>query len=130
MRKIIEIKKKCNENRWEKKQWNSNIFLYFFITKATQNLSHSIKTSAQINELFILRLFPPFSFWLTINTYSFIYFPSYKYHSFSKTLLFSAFSPFSHWKLFIEGFFISHTGNRSRMCYKRKIVIYCISFRN
>lgn len=99
--------------------------VFCFFRFHCQNLWLSIKASAQINELFILRLFPSFSFWLTINKYSFIHFLS---HPFVLPTLLSF--PSSLKAIHRENFSFTHIHNTSRMCYKKKIVIYCISFRN
>lgn len=54
-------------------------FFCFLPFPKQRNLWLSLERREQINELFILRLFPSFSFWLTINTYSFISFLSYPF---------------------------------------------------
>lgn len=64
-----------------RKSWRrvmSNFFCFLPFPKQ-RNLWLSLERREQINELFILRLFPSFSFWLTINTYSFISFLSYPF---------------------------------------------------
>lgn len=101
--------------RGEKITAHSDEHFYFPFSRAK---FMACNEGPRINELFTLRLFPSFSFWLTINTYSFI--SSFHIHSRSRSA-----QQHTGWKHI-------HTTppERSGCVIKGKIVIYCISFRN